>query len=149
MFRTNKLLLPCLLLLLVGCSSPDGQTIIPFPMGGGSGGSGSSSTWPGSAPAPAEPILPPVYKAGSRDGRPEGLFEQHGAVGPAGCQAMAERFKKEGRRVTLKYIIRNYLNGGGGELTHLCLFDGPDAQTLETDVFEDYRYNSPDEYTSP
>ena len=146
MFKTNKLL-PLCLLLLAGCSSPDGQTIIPFPVGGGGGSSSSGgSTWPGSTTAP-EPMLPPAYEA--RDGRPEGQYEQHGAVGPKGCQALADRFKKEGRRVTLRYIIRNYLNGGGGALTHLCLFDGPDAQTLETDVFEDYRYNSPDEYKSP
>ena len=99
MFKIKKLW-PLGLLVLAACSSPDGQTIIPFPLGGGGGGGSSSggSIWPGSTTAPAEPMMPPVYEA--REGRPEGSYEQHGAVGPQGCQEMAERFKKEGRRVT-------------------------------------------------
>ncbi len=129
-----------LLFALCSCiSNPDGGAIpiIPFPSGG-SGGSVTASR--------AEPMAPLAIKSDS--GISYNDYEQHGAVNSNDCYQMELRFKKEGRKVTLVKVVPNPLNKGGGVLNYLCLFDGEDAEK-ETSVFEDYRYNSPDEYTSP
>jgi hypothetical protein len=120
--------------------------IYPVPVfpGGGSGSGGS--TLP--APPPAEPMVPPVMTSESEQPGEPIAYEQHGATSVSQCQKMAERFKREGRNVRLVKAVPNTLNKGGGDLRYICLFDGPDKVT-EGNVFEDYRYNSPDEYNSP
>lgn len=119
---------------VIGCvPTGDGRHIPLVPVGGGGGGGGGTVY----RSAPAKPIAPPVYKV-----------EQHGAVDINGCYSMADRFKKEGRKVTLKEIMKNPFNEGGGVLEFLCIFEGEDAESGASE-FEDYRYNSPDEYAYP
>lgn len=121
----------------------DGRSIPIVPVGGGGAPAYRVRS---SAPA-GDAIAPPIYRS---DAEEESLknYEQHGAVDQNACYAMAERFKREGRKVTLERVIKNHLNKGGGYLEFLCLFVGEDAETEPT-VFEDYRYNSRDEYAYP
>ncbi|MGB3787809.1 MAG: hypothetical protein WA949_07350 [Phormidesmis sp.] len=123
----------------------DGRSIPIVPVGGGGGGGGAPAYRVRSSAGDA--IAPPIYRS---DAEEESLknYEQHGAVDQNACYAMAERFKREGRKVTLERVIKNHLNKGGGYLEFLCLFVGEDAETEPT-VFEDYRYNSRDEYAYP
>jgi hypothetical protein len=139
--KIKYLSLGLLLIPLYSCvPNPDGQAIplIPFPAGSGGGG----VSFPA---APAEPMVPPIYLS---EDIPSGKYEQHGAVSANDCARMEKRFQKEGRKVKLAKVIKNHLNGGGGVLVVLCLFEGEDAN-IETDVFQDYRYNSPDETAYP
>lgn len=132
-----------------------------FPGGGGGGGGGTVPARP--APPPAKPIVPPVVSSETEEPDPSGeqvgersdeqpsevvVYEQHGATSLSQCQQMAQRFKREGRDVRLVKVVPNSFNKGGGALRYICLFDGPD-KVVEGNVFEDYRYNSPDEYNSP
>ncbi|MBE9064995.1 hypothetical protein [cf. Phormidesmis sp. LEGE 11477] len=122
-----------------GCvPTGDGRSIPIVPIGGG----GSSGSY--RAPAKSPPIAPPVYKSDSNVD--ESQYERHGVTDPNSCYAMEKRFLKEGRKVRLFDIVRNKFNKGGGVLEYTCLFEGEDAQVENTNVFDDYRYNSRREY---
>ena len=55
-----------------------------------------------------------------------GKTEFHGATTEAGCRKMAERFKREGRRVTLTKTYRS--KNPGAVLVWTCVFEGEDAE---------------------
>ncbi|MGG6295262.1 hypothetical protein ACQ4M4_12805 [Leptolyngbya sp. AN02str] len=65
--------------------------------------------------------------------------EVHGATSAAACQQMERTFILQGRNLRLKEIRRNDANKGGGVLTHLCVFEGTDAQDS---YFQDRRYET-------
>lgn len=120
--------------LLIGCvGTGDGGSIPLVPLRGG-----------GSA-APSKPILPPLFEIKSEEEAPQ--LEQHGAATAAECRQMEKRFREEGRKIRLKEVKNNPYNTGG-VLQFLCVFTGQDAKG-EPDAFEDYRYNSKDEYQHP
>ena len=131
--------------------------LYPVPVFPSGGGGGAVPTRPASPPA--DPMVPPVVAsaseqpeqsdehAGEQPSEPI-VYEQHGATSISQCQKMAQRFKREGRNVRLVKVVPNAFNQGGGALRYICLFDGPD-KVVEGNVFEDFRYNSPDEYNSP
>lgn len=126
-------------LLFVLCScvpNPDGAAIPIIPLGGSGG----------TTIRPAEPRAPSVLNSNSE--LPSERYEQHGAVDEASCYQMEARFRKEGRKVTLAKIVKNHFNKSGGVLEVMCLFTGEDAE-IEPTVYEDYRYNSRDEYNHP
>ena len=55
-----------------------------------------------------------------------GKTEFHGATTQDGCRKMAERFKREGRRVTLTKTYRS--KNPGAVLVWTCVFEGEDAE---------------------
>ena len=55
-----------------------------------------------------------------------GKQEFHGATTQDGCRKMAERFKREGRRVRLTKMYR--ANNPGAVLVWTCVFEGEDAE---------------------
>lgn len=137
------LLLSLLLFPLYGCV-PDSEIPLPiFSLPSGSGGYSAPARAP-SMPA-GEPIAPPVYLSEFDSSKKQ---EQHGSVNADGCYQMEARFKKEGRKVKLVQVTSNPLNQGGGVLEFMCVFQGEDAVT-DGSTFEDYRYNSRDEYQYP
>lgn len=131
---------------LTACIGDSDIAPIPALPKGGSGGRAIPSR---PANPPAEPMMPPVMEQSELEQPEEYVaYEQHGATDISQCQKMAERFKREGRDVRLVKAVPNTFNKAGGALRCICLFDGPD-KVVEGNVFEDYRYNSPDEYNSP
>lgn len=137
-------------LLLTGCFGDSDIRPIPiFPTGGGGGGSAPArpaNPPAGASPKPMAPSLIETEEEGPDS--PVTTYEQHGATSISQCQQMAERFKKEGRNVRLVKAVPNSFNSDNSGFRYICLFDGPD-KVIEGNVFEDYRYNSPDEYNSP
>jgi hypothetical protein len=142
--RQRAITLFTLAFCLTACAGD--SDIYPVPVFPGSGSGSGARTLP--APPPEEPMVPPVMTSESEQPGEVIVYEQHGATSISQCQKMAERFKQEGRNVRLVKAVPNTFNRGGGELRYICLFDGPDKVT-EGNVFEDHRYNSPDEYNSP
>lgn len=63
--------------------------------------------------------------------------EVHGAVSPKDCLKMLSRYRKEGRRLDLKRIVRNPFGSGGFALKYICIFEGPDADPV---YYRDTRY---------
>ena len=151
-FRRRGKAIACFLLSfsLMACVGDNDVVPIPaFPTGGGGGGGGGQAIPSRPANPPVEPILPPVLEQSELEQPEEYVaYEQHGATDISQCQKMAERFKREGRNVRLVKAVPNIFNKSGGALRYICLFDGPD-KVVEGNVFEDYRYNSPNEYNSP
>ena len=127
------------LLPLTGCLSVGDGDIMPLPIPIG----GSVAR-----PAPSsKPILPAIFTA--QEPTTEQPYEQHGVADPNDCTDMEKRFQQEGRKVNLVDVVKNGFNRGGGILEFLCLFDGEDAEPENNSAFEDYRYNSPEEYVYP
>jgi hypothetical protein len=71
----------------------------------------------------------------------DGVRELHAVTSADLCNRMAERFKREGRKVELVDIQRN--PNPGAMLPFLCIFEGEDAKA---GYYNDRRYNSADEY---
>lgn len=130
-----------LLAAITGCiGNPDGGPsipAIPFPSGGNGGVSRGGDI---RLPRVPETVIPPVFRAQAVK-----VQEQHGAADADSCYQMQARFKKEGRDVKLVEIAANPYNKGGGALEFMCIFEGPDA-VKGGETYEDYRYNSRDEY---
>jgi hypothetical protein len=68
-------------------------------------------------------VLAPI-RTGDHENKP-GVQETHGVTSAGQCDQMAEKFRRQGRKVTLKRKVRN---DSGGLLTWICVFEGPDAQ---------------------
>jgi hypothetical protein len=101
--------------------------------------------------APAAPMAPPAFRSGDGDRAeldqyPPDQYEIHGVVSADDCYRMEQRFKSWGRNVTLVKVLPN---PSKGILEWVCIFDGPDSEPVDNNVFEDNRYNSPKEYMSP
>ncbi|MGG6293807.1 hypothetical protein ACQ4M4_05225 [Leptolyngbya sp. AN02str] len=86
------------------------------------------------APAPTNtfPIAPDEVNI-------PGKQEVHGATSAAHCKQMERTFRLQGRNLRLTKTKRNPSNLGGGVLTTLCVFEGPDAQSA---TFQDKRYET-------
>lgn len=69
---------------------------------------------------PSKPIAPPAFQ--SENHNIPGQVEIHNAATEEGCRDMARRFKREGRRLTLRKI-----EFVGGQLPFKCEFVGEDA----------------------
>lgn len=136
----TKAIATLIAVLLFGCESNDLWK--PIPAFGGGGGGGSSwqpnpPPWAAKpAPKPSTAVTPSPLTPGARTGallstddpvgdEPiKGQRELHGATSASGCYKMAERFKREGRRVKL---VRIKPNTSDGILTTVCIFEGEDA----------------------
>lgn len=117
-----KQLLLISLVFLISCEK--NEFTIPAPVGGGSGG--YSYQQPRSTP------MAPGYDRTQDPGNIEGQQETHAVAARTDCDAMARRFREQGRRIQL--VERRYV---GGQLPYLCIFEGEDAQA---GYFEDNRY---------
>jgi hypothetical protein len=118
----KRLVLACCTILLAGCMDVPGDSYgyppVLAPVGGGAV---APAAPPVQAPAPVHvmPIEIPPEEPGK--------VEIHGAVSPANCRKMAERFKQEGRKVWLDQIVPNPAGHGSFVLRFLCIFKGKDA----------------------
>lgn len=107
------------LILLVSCEK--NEFSVPVAVGGG----GYSQPQPRSSP------MAPGYDR-TDPGNVEGQQETHAVSDRNDCDAMARKFRKQGRRIQL--VERRYV---GGQLRYLCIFEGEDAQP---GYFDDNRY---------
>ncbi len=90
------------------------------------GGGGALVSSRGTSNPPAANIAGTGAVKMQDPGNIEGVQETHGVTERKKCQEMAEKFKRQGRKVTLKEVKRN-LNPGA-TLQYICIFVGEDAQ---------------------
>ncbi|KAM3112781.1 hypothetical protein [Phormidesmis sp. 146-33] len=126
-----KHLLVAMAFFLVACEPNE---MYPVPVGGGVSGSGSVGSYsaPQSAPktAPQQVPVKPLPIAS-----PSPIQETHGVVSRQNCYDMEAKFKRQGRRVTLKRVEQS--TNPGAVLQYICIFEGEDA---EQGYFEEKRY---------
>lgn len=128
------------LLPILACAACVGEPNELAPAGAGAAGAGrTGDSWKGQpapwdakpAPSPAT-VTPPPPQLNAQTG---GEVETHGVVNYSDCQKMAEKFRRQGRRVTLTKTERS--SNPGAVLEYTCYFEGEDAQQ---GYFDDGRY---------
>jgi hypothetical protein len=132
MKQATILLLILMARYLTGCLSESSELA---PAGAGVGGAAITQA----APQATTPPMVPYFAIENQPGK----SEQHAVAKRENCSQMEARFKAQGRKIRLKKIRLN--ENPGATLPYICEFEGEDAAD---DTFEDYRYNSRDEYES-